>query len=107
VALSQVGKGLSWPSKGAEHVRFGGISRPARSCKAAADILSERGPVLCRRLQRDRATQYARTRARPVEHARGAVRVNAVAPGPVFSDGADHDMIGQLGTRTVLERIAA
>jgi NAD(P)-dependent dehydrogenase (short-subunit alcohol dehydrogenase family) len=44
------------------------------------------------------------TRAWPAQYARGGVRVIAVAPGPVFSDGADHDMIEQLGKTTVLER---
>jgi NAD(P)-dependent dehydrogenase (short-subunit alcohol dehydrogenase family) len=40
-------------------------------------------------------------------YARGGVRVNAVAPGPVFSDGADRDVIEQLGRTTLLERNAA
>jgi hypothetical protein len=41
------------------------------------------------------------------EYARGGVRVNVVAPGPVFSDGAGHDVIEQLGKTTLLERNAA
>jgi hypothetical protein len=60
--------------------------------------------VLWRRLQRHRGTHGARTRARPAEYARGEARINAVAAGPVFSDGADHDMIQQLGKTTLLER---
>jgi NAD(P)-dependent dehydrogenase (short-subunit alcohol dehydrogenase family) len=38
------------------------------------------------------------------EYARGGVRVNAVAPGPVFSDGTIPDDVEQLGKTTMLER---
>ena len=41
------------------------------------------------------------------EYARGGVRVDAVAPGPVFSNGAAHNVIEQLGKTTLLERNAA
>jgi NAD(P)-dependent dehydrogenase (short-subunit alcohol dehydrogenase family) len=38
-----------------------------------------------------KAAQSAMTRAWAAEYASGGVRVNAVAPGPVFSDGPDPD----------------
>jgi NAD(P)-dependent dehydrogenase (short-subunit alcohol dehydrogenase family) len=51
-----------------------------------------------------KAALSAMTRAWAAEYASGGVRVNAVAPGPVFSDGANPDDIEQLGKTTLLER---
>jgi NAD(P)-dependent dehydrogenase (short-subunit alcohol dehydrogenase family) len=46
------------------------------------------------------------TRAWAAEFSPQNVRVNLVAPGPVYTDGADNDFIKQLGTTTALERAA-
>ena len=46
----------------------------------------------------------AMTRAWAAEFSPSGVRVNTVAPGPVFSDGANHERIKQLGQTTLLGR---
>jgi NAD(P)-dependent dehydrogenase (short-subunit alcohol dehydrogenase family) len=46
----------------------------------------------------------AMTRAWAAEFSPSGVRVNAVAPGPTFSDGADPKLIEQLGSTTLLDR---
>jgi NAD(P)-dependent dehydrogenase (short-subunit alcohol dehydrogenase family) len=51
-----------------------------------------------------KAAQSAMTRSWAAEYASGGVRVNAVAPGPIFSDGPDPDMIERRGKTTPLER---
>ena len=51
-----------------------------------------------------KAAQSAMTRSWAAEFAAGNVRVNAVAPGPVYSDGADPGLIDQLAATTLLKR---
>jgi NAD(P)-dependent dehydrogenase (short-subunit alcohol dehydrogenase family) len=51
-----------------------------------------------------KAALSAMTRAWAAEFSPSGVRVNTVAPGPVFSDGANHDLIGQLGATTLFNR---
>jgi NAD(P)-dependent dehydrogenase (short-subunit alcohol dehydrogenase family) len=51
-----------------------------------------------------KAALSAMTRAWAAEFSPSGVRVNTVAPGPVFSEGADHDLIGQLAGTTLLNR---
>jgi NAD(P)-dependent dehydrogenase (short-subunit alcohol dehydrogenase family) len=46
----------------------------------------------------------AMTRAWAAEFSLAGVRVNAVAPGPTFSDGADASVIEQLATATLMNR---
>jgi NAD(P)-dependent dehydrogenase (short-subunit alcohol dehydrogenase family) len=46
------------------------------------------------------------TRAWAAEFSPQNVRVNLVAPGPVYTDGSDADRIKQLGTTTALDRAA-
>jgi NAD(P)-dependent dehydrogenase (short-subunit alcohol dehydrogenase family) len=46
------------------------------------------------------------TRAWAAEFSPQNVRVNLVAPGPVYTNGADDDFIKQLGTTTALNRAA-
>jgi NAD(P)-dependent dehydrogenase (short-subunit alcohol dehydrogenase family) len=46
------------------------------------------------------------TRAWAAEFSPQNVRVNLVAPGPVYTHGADDDFIKQLGTTTALNRAA-
>jgi NAD(P)-dependent dehydrogenase (short-subunit alcohol dehydrogenase family) len=48
----------------------------------------------------------AMTRHWAVEYAEGGVRVNTVAPGPVYTDGAATERIAQLGATTPLNRAA-
>ncbi|MDT7568306.1 MAG: hypothetical protein QOD04_2652 [Pseudonocardiales bacterium] len=48
----------------------------------------------------------ALTRSWAAEFSPQGVRVNAVSPGPVYTDGADHEQIEQLGTTTLLRRAA-
>jgi NAD(P)-dependent dehydrogenase (short-subunit alcohol dehydrogenase family) len=54
-----------------------------------------------------KAAQSALTRSWAAEFADGNVRVNAVAPGPVYTNGADAQLIDQLGSTTLLKRGAA
>jgi NAD(P)-dependent dehydrogenase (short-subunit alcohol dehydrogenase family) len=51
-----------------------------------------------------KAALTAMTRAWAAEFSPAGVRVNTVAPGPVFTDGANPDLIRQLGTTTLLNR---
>jgi NAD(P)-dependent dehydrogenase (short-subunit alcohol dehydrogenase family) len=51
-----------------------------------------------------KAALTAISRAWAAEFSPSGVRINTVAPGPVFSDGASADRIEQLGTTTLLGR---
>jgi NAD(P)-dependent dehydrogenase (short-subunit alcohol dehydrogenase family) len=53
-----------------------------------------------------KAAQTALTRAWAAEFSPGGVRVNAVAPGPVFTGGAAPDRTERLGSTTLLKRAA-
>jgi NAD(P)-dependent dehydrogenase (short-subunit alcohol dehydrogenase family) len=53
-----------------------------------------------------KAAQSALTRAWAAEFSPAGVRVNAVAAGPVYSDGADAERIDQLAATTLLGRAA-
>jgi NAD(P)-dependent dehydrogenase (short-subunit alcohol dehydrogenase family) len=51
-----------------------------------------------------KAALTAMSRAWAAEFSPSGVRINTVAPGPVFSDGASTERIEQLGTTTLLGR---
>jgi NAD(P)-dependent dehydrogenase (short-subunit alcohol dehydrogenase family) len=51
-----------------------------------------------------KAALTAMSRAWAAEFSPAGVRVNTVAPGPVYSDGSNPDLIEQLGTTTLLGR---
>jgi NAD(P)-dependent dehydrogenase (short-subunit alcohol dehydrogenase family) len=51
-----------------------------------------------------KAAQTAMTRAWAAEYSPAGVRVNTVAPGPVFTGGANPDLITRLGGTTLLGR---
>jgi NAD(P)-dependent dehydrogenase (short-subunit alcohol dehydrogenase family) len=51
-----------------------------------------------------KAALTAMTRAWAAEFSPSGVRVNTVAPGPVFTDGASPDLITSLATTTLLNR---
>jgi NAD(P)-dependent dehydrogenase (short-subunit alcohol dehydrogenase family) len=53
-----------------------------------------------------KAAQAALTRAWAAEFSPGGVRVNAVAPGPVFTSGAAPDRTERLGSTTLVKRAA-
>jgi NAD(P)-dependent dehydrogenase (short-subunit alcohol dehydrogenase family) len=53
-----------------------------------------------------KASLAAMTRSWAAEFSAGGVRVNAIAPGPVFTAGAATDRIAQLGETTILKRAA-
>ncbi|HVQ92721.1 MAG TPA: SDR family oxidoreductase [Mycobacteriales bacterium] len=53
-----------------------------------------------------KAALVAMTRSWAAEYAASGVRVNAVAPGPVFTDGATRERITALGNTTLLNRAA-
>jgi len=51
-----------------------------------------------------KAALTAMSRAWAAEFSPAGVRVNSIAPGPVFSDGSNAELISQLGTTTLLGR---
>jgi NAD(P)-dependent dehydrogenase (short-subunit alcohol dehydrogenase family) len=51
-----------------------------------------------------KAAVAAFSRSWAAEYAAGGVRVNAVAPGPVYTGGADHDVIDSLAEGTLMGR---
>jgi NAD(P)-dependent dehydrogenase (short-subunit alcohol dehydrogenase family) len=51
-----------------------------------------------------KAALTAMTRAWAAEFSPAGVRVNTVAPGPVYSDGADPELIKALGDTTLMGR---
>jgi NAD(P)-dependent dehydrogenase (short-subunit alcohol dehydrogenase family) len=53
-----------------------------------------------------KAALTAMTRAWAAEYSPSGVRVNTVAPGPAYTNGADSDLIGGLGATTLLGRAA-
>jgi NAD(P)-dependent dehydrogenase (short-subunit alcohol dehydrogenase family) len=53
-----------------------------------------------------KAALSAMTRAWTAEYSPAGVRINAVAPGPVYTDGSSSDQIRQLGETTPLHRAA-
>lgn len=53
-----------------------------------------------------KAAQAALARAWAAEFSPKGVRVNAIAPGPVFTEGAAPDRTEKLGTTTLLKRAA-
>jgi NAD(P)-dependent dehydrogenase (short-subunit alcohol dehydrogenase family) len=53
-----------------------------------------------------KATLSSMTRAWAAEFSRSGVRVNAIAPGPVYTGGADAERTKSLGTTTLLHRAA-
>jgi NAD(P)-dependent dehydrogenase (short-subunit alcohol dehydrogenase family) len=53
-----------------------------------------------------KAALAAMTRAWAAEFSPNGVRINAVAPGPVFTDGSNPQLIEQLGSTTLLGRAA-
>ena len=53
-----------------------------------------------------KAALAAMTRAWAAEFSPSGVRVNAIAPGPVFTDGSNPQLIEQLGSTTLLGRAA-
>jgi NAD(P)-dependent dehydrogenase (short-subunit alcohol dehydrogenase family) len=53
-----------------------------------------------------KATLAAMTRSWAAEFSPGGVRVNAIAPGPVYTGGAAPDRIAALGATTLLDRAA-
>jgi NAD(P)-dependent dehydrogenase (short-subunit alcohol dehydrogenase family) len=66
-----------------------------------ADRVDRRG-----RLQCHQGPLAALTRSWAAEFSPGHVRVNAIAPGPVFTDGANPDRTTALGETTLLNRAA-
>jgi NAD(P)-dependent dehydrogenase (short-subunit alcohol dehydrogenase family) len=53
-----------------------------------------------------KAALSALTRAWTAEFSPSGVRVNAIAPGPVYTEGASPELIGALGNTTALKRAA-
>jgi NAD(P)-dependent dehydrogenase (short-subunit alcohol dehydrogenase family) len=53
-----------------------------------------------------KASLSAMTRAWAAEYGPSGVRVNAVAPGPVYTEGSQDDLITALGMTTLLDRAA-
>ena len=53
-----------------------------------------------------KAALESMTRSWAAEYSPSGVRVNAVAPGPMYTNGADHDRIQALGSTTPMNRAA-
>jgi NAD(P)-dependent dehydrogenase (short-subunit alcohol dehydrogenase family) len=53
-----------------------------------------------------KASMSAMTRAWAAEYSPSGVRVNAIAPGPVYTEGSQDDLITALGMTTLLDRAA-
>ncbi|MFL6150616.1 MAG: SDR family NAD(P)-dependent oxidoreductase [Pseudonocardiaceae bacterium] len=53
-----------------------------------------------------KAALTAMTHGWAAEFSSSSVRINSVAPAPVYTDGANDDLIGQLGATTLRHRAA-
>jgi NAD(P)-dependent dehydrogenase (short-subunit alcohol dehydrogenase family) len=53
-----------------------------------------------------KASMSAMTRAWAAEYSPSGVRVNAIAPGPVYTEGSQDDLITALGMTTLVDRAA-
>ena len=53
-----------------------------------------------------KAALSAMTRAWTAEYSPSGVRINAIAPGPIYTDGSSPDRIRQLGETTPIHRAA-
>ncbi|MEK6439673.1 SDR family NAD(P)-dependent oxidoreductase [Pseudonocardia sp. T1-2H] len=69
--------------------------------RATAIALAERGPTA---YGATKAALSSLTRSWAAEFSPNGVRVNAVAPGPVHTDGANPELITALGATTLLDR---
>jgi len=85
---------------------------PAMAKRGSGSIISlssmagQVGPAGGAAYSATKAALAAMTRAWAAEFSPSGVRVNAIAPGPVFTDGSNPQLIEQLGSTTLLGRAA-
>jgi NAD(P)-dependent dehydrogenase (short-subunit alcohol dehydrogenase family) len=84
----------------------GMVARGSGSIINVSSMVAEVGLPVAAAYGATKGAIEALTRSWAAEFSPQGVRVNAVSPGPVYTDGADHEQIEQLGTTTLLRRAA-
>ena len=93
-------------ARGTEHSAMFGLHGAVRRALVVISVLALFGFSCGAAYGATKATLVSMTRSWAAEFSPSGLRVNAVAPGPVLTDGAAPDRIEALGATTLLARPA-